>query len=288
MKRCALLILVFTVTLLSSCGGTVPTDSNDAKATVYSNLADSEAQGQLKKELISHGISKNTANAFLTDVKDYNETIQNTALVQTGYKAFDLSPVAYDDDAITKLWSEKYPVFTGYNCKLTAFLLYKDFIQSKSVVADNQSEDGEQSEMDMLFHLSPEKAENRFSEKDKALFNTLYQNIEIGSDATTQECINQIKSCWDKYGICFDKTDNLNLITVYSEDDYPKYHLAPVHAGLLITKNEKFYFLEKLSFIRPYQYSVFECQEDLYTYLKNVFGEDKKIFIVMKNSESIK
>lgn len=76
------------------------------------------------------------------------------------------------------------------------------------------------------------------------------------------------------------------MITVYAEDDYLELHLTPVHAGLLITENEKLYFLEKLSFIRPYQYSVFESREDLYTYLKNVFGEDKKIFIVMKNSES--
>ena len=288
MKRYALLILTFMVALLSSCGETAPVGSNDAKTTVYSNLVDPATQNQLKEELISHGISRSTINAFIDDVKDYNETIQNTTPVQNGYKAFDLSPVVYDDDAITTLWSEKYPVFMGYNCKLTAFLLYKDFIQSKSVVADNQSEDVEQSEMDMLFHLSPEKAENRFSEKDKALFNTFYQNIEIDPDTTAHECVSQIKSYWNKYGICFDKTDNLDLITVYSEDDYPEFHLAPVHAGLLITKDEKFYFLEKLSFIRPYQYSVFECQEDLYTYLKNVFGEDKKIFIVMKNSESIK
>ncbi len=271
--------------LLPSCRETAEPASGD-EGSVYSNLADSEIQDQLKEELISHGISKSTVDAFLADVKDYNETIQNTTPVQKGYKSFDLSPVAYDDDAITELWNEKYPVFTGYNCRLTAFFLYKDFIRSEFSIPDALPEDGEQSEMDMLFHLSPEKEENRFSEKDRALFNTLYSNIEIGSDTTPRECIDRIKNGWDKYGICFDGPDNMDLITVYAEDDYPELHLTPVHAGLLITENEKLYFLEKLSFIRPYQYSVFESREDLYTYLKNVFGEDKKIFIVMKNSES--
>ena len=285
MRRCVLLILVLMIVLLPSCRETAEPASGD-EGSVYSNLADSEIQDQLKEELISHGISKSTVDAFLADVKDYNETIQNTTPVQKGYKSFDLSPVSYDDDAITELWNEKYPVFMGYNCRLTAFFLYKDFIRSESLSSDALPEDGEQSEMDMLFHLSPEKAENRFSEKDRALFNTLYSNIEIGSDTTPRECIDRIKSCWDKYGIRFDGSDNLELITVYAEEDYLELHLAPVHAGLLITENEKLYFLEKLSFIRPYQYSVFESREDLYTYLKNVFGEDKKFFIVMKNSES--
>ena len=75
MRRCVLLILVLMIVLLPSCRETAEPASGD-EGSVYSNLADSEIQDQLKEELISHGISKSTVDAFLADVKDYNETIQ--------------------------------------------------------------------------------------------------------------------------------------------------------------------------------------------------------------------
>ena len=279
MKRFVSIILVFVFVLLAACQkADVPENESGAE---YSNLVDSGVQSELKETLLSCGVPQSIVDTFLKDVNEYNETVENTTLVQSGYKAFDLSPVTYDEDKLSELWGEKFPVFMGYNCKLTAFFLYKSFVRSNTFVQDAENE------MDMLSGLSPEKAQTHFSKADSNLFNTLYQTPKIKKSASRKECIDKIKSAWNEYGVTFDESEKIKLITVYAEDDYPEYHIEPVHAGLLFNVDGKLFFLEKLSFVKPYQYSVFENEKDLYNYLKNSFGEDKKFFAVMKNAEVI-
>lgn len=282
MKRFVSIILVLSfAALLASCGKADLPDSKSENGSVYSNLVDSKVQSELRENLLSHKIPEDVVDTFFEDVNEYNKTVENTSLVNSGYSAFDLSPVNYDEDKLSELWTKKYPVFMGYNCKLTAFLLFKNFVHSKTVVSEAENE------MNMLFDLSPENAETHFSEADRKLFDTLYLTTEIKESFSRQECINKLKSAWNEYGISFDNTDGMDFITVYTEDDYPEYHLEPVHTGLLFEQDGKLCFLEKLSFVKPYQYTIFENEKDLNTYLKNSFGEDKKFFIVMKNSEVI-
>lgn len=279
MKKFVSIILVFVFMLLVSCQkADLPESGNTAE---YSNLVDSGVQSELKETLLSCGVPQNAVDIFLKDVNEYHETVENTTLVQSGYKVFDLSPVTYDEDKLSELWNKKFPVFMGYNCKLTAFFLYKSFVRSNSVVSESENE------MSMLFTLSPEKAQTHFPKADSDLFGTLYRTPKIKESMSQQECVEIIKNAWNEYGVTFDESDEIKLITVYTEDDYPEYHLEPVHAGLLFNGDERIFFLEKLSFVKPYQYSVFENEKDLYTYLKNSFGEDKKFFTVMKNAEVI-
>lgn len=281
MKKFVSIILVFVLMFLVSCKKADLPDSRSEDAAEYSNLVDSGVQSELKETLLSCGVPQNAVDIFLKDVNEYHETVENTTLVQSGYKVFDLSPVTYDEDKLSELWNKKFPVFMGYNCKLTAFFLYKSFVRSNSVVSESENE------MSMLFTLSPEKAQTHFSKADSDLFGTLYRTPKIKESMSQQECVEIIKNAWNEYGVTFDESDEIKLITVYTEDDYPEYHLEPVHAGLLFNGDERIFFLEKLSFVKPYQYSVFENEKDLYTYLKNSFGEDKKFFTVMKNAEVI-
>lgn len=281
MKRFVSIILVIVFMLLVSCGKADLPGSESENGAEYSNLVDLKVQSDLKESLLSCGIPQSTVDTFFEDVNEYNKTVDNTTLVQSGYKTFDLSPVAYNEDKLSELWDKKYSAFMGYNCKLTAFFLYKSFVHSNAFVQDAENE------MDMLFNLAPEKAQAHFSKADSDLFGTLYQTLPIKDSMSQQECVEKIKSTWGGYGVTFDKTDKIKLITVYTEDDYPEYHLEPVHAGLLFNGNGKLCFLEKLSFVKPYQYSLFENEKDLYTYIKSSFGENKKFFIVMKNAEII-
>ena len=85
MRRFALLILALVIVLLPCCRETAEPASGD-EGSVYSNLADSEIQDQLKEELISHGISKGTVDAFLADVKDYNKTIHSKRSLTERYR----------------------------------------------------------------------------------------------------------------------------------------------------------------------------------------------------------
>lgn len=280
MRKYTIFLCILIMVLLVSCGKAAKTDTEKTTLAKYSNLVDSDAQNELKNDLLSIGVSEKVAETFISDVNDYNETIHNTTLIKSGYKPFDLSPIDYDDDTISDLWNQKYPRFMGYNCKLTAYYLYRDFLQITPIADESQTE------MNMLFDLAPEKADGRLSEYDIQRFNTLYQTVDIKSDSTVQECVEKIKDVWKNSKISFGASENSALITVYAEEDESDI-LEPVHAGLLISTGDSVRFLEKLSFMRPYQYSVFGSEEDLYTYLKNMFGRDKKIFVIMKNAESL-
>lgn len=243
MKRFVSVILIFVLMFLVSCKkADLPDNENTAE---YSNLVDMGVQSELKETLLSCGIPQSTVDTFFQDVNEYNETVENATLVQSGYKAFDLSPVIYDEDKLSELWGEKYPVFMGYNCKLTAFFLYKSFVRSNAVASESENE------MSMLLGLSPEKAQTHFSKADCDLFGTLYQTLKIKKSITQKECVDIIKNAWNEYGVTFDESDKIKLITVYTEDDYPEYHLEPVHAGLLFNVDNKIFFLEKLSFVKP-------------------------------------
>lgn len=45
-------------------------------------------------------------------VKEYNDTIQNTSLVEEGYASFDMTMPEYDIDAIQDLWMKKIRILS--------------------------------------------------------------------------------------------------------------------------------------------------------------------------------
>ena len=70
-------------------------------------------------------------------MKEYNDSIQNTSLVEEGYASFDMTMPEYDIDAIQDLWMKKNPDFIGYNCRITAFGLMKDLIMVQDMGGRN-------------------------------------------------------------------------------------------------------------------------------------------------------
>ena len=115
MKKFVSIILVFVLMFFVSCKKADSPDSNSENVAEYSNLVDTDVQSELKETLLSCGVPQSTVDTFFKDVNEYNETVENTTLIQSGYKAFDLSPVTYDEDKLSELWGEKFPVFMGYN-----------------------------------------------------------------------------------------------------------------------------------------------------------------------------
>ena len=122
MKRKKLILcFIGAVLLMTGCGG-------EASLPVYSNLSEEQVREQFETELIQAGVAETDAQKSMAIVKEYNDTIQNTSLVEEGYASFDMTMPEYDIDAIQDLWMKKNPDFIGYNCRITAFGLMKDLI----------------------------------------------------------------------------------------------------------------------------------------------------------------
>ena len=96
-RKKRMLCLIATALLMTGCGG-------EASLPVYSNLSEEQVREQFETELIQAGAAETDAQKSMAIVKEYNDTIQNTSLVEEGYASFDMTIPEYDIDAIQNLW----------------------------------------------------------------------------------------------------------------------------------------------------------------------------------------
>ena len=78
MKRKKLILcFIGAVLLMTGCGG-------EASLPVYSNLSEEQVREQFETELIQAGAAETDAQKSMAIVKEYNDSIQNTSLVEEG------------------------------------------------------------------------------------------------------------------------------------------------------------------------------------------------------------
>ena len=105
MKRKKLILcFIGAVLLMTGCGG-------EASLPVYSNLSEEQVREQFETELIQAGAAETDAQKSMAIVKEYNDSIQNTSLVEEGYASFDMTMPEYDIDAIQDLWMKKIRIY---------------------------------------------------------------------------------------------------------------------------------------------------------------------------------
>jgi len=241
--------------------------SSDIKITVtdtlgkYSNLVDKRTQNEVKKYLIDAGIPKKNAEAWLKDVNEYNKTIKNTSLVKKGYKKLGLNAPIYNDNKIAEYWSKKYNMFIGYNCRITAFDLLKNYIKTGENTKPNTNE------LFMDSDALKNSPYQKYNKKDTKKFETLYSSINS-----------------------HDKT-KASLITVifHSYISKNENELFTGHAGVLVpVKNNGYIFIEKISFQSPYQVIKFASKQQLNEYLMRMYdtewGQNTSKPFIMENN----
>ena len=253
----------------------------------YSNLTDLNTQNEVKKYLIDAGVSNKNVEAWRKDVNEYNKTIKNTSLVKKGYKKLGLNVPVYNDTKIAEYWSKKYNMFIGYNCRITAFDLLKDYVKiGKNVKTDT-------TELFMDSDALKNSPYQKYNKKDTKKFEALYSSINTVYSTNTDKHINVFKKYRKKNDIKLanDKT-KASLITVVFHSSFSKKEneLFIGHAGVLVPlKNKKYIFIEKLSFQSPYQVIKFESKQQLNEYLMRMYdtewGQDTAKPFIMENND---
>lgn len=266
--------------------------SSDIKITVtdtlgkYSNLVDKRTQNEVKKYLIDAGIPKKNAEAWLKDVNEYNKTIKNTSLVKKGYKKLGLNAPIYNDNKIAEYWSKKYNMFIGYNCRITAFDLLKNYIKTGENTKPNTNE------LFMDSDALKNSPYQKYNKKDTKKFETLYSSINTVSSTNVNKHIGILRKYRSKNNIIFshDKT-KASLITVifHSYISKNENELFTGHAGVLVpVKNNGYIFIEKISFQSPYQVIKFASKQQLNEYLMRMYdtewGQNTSKPFIMENN----
>ena len=267
----------------------VITGNDYLKNITYSNLADEKTQNEVQGILKNSGISSQNINLFFQSVNYYNKKTENTDLIKSDFvNSQNINPT-YDEAKIQKLWDKNSSNFVGFNCRITAFTLMKDFITTKNSLAKS----GEMLFMDMesLKNL-PFKL---FSETEKDKFVNLFSEIPTKATKDVKIHVENVKNVWKERGVKFDKNSKVSMISVFFHfNDDPEENILFIgHVGILVPEdNGKLLFIEKLAFQQPYQVLKFNNRTELNDYLMNKYdtawGQPVAKPFIMENDELLK
>ena len=265
------------ITILSlgaiSCEQKKATTEKTSIPLTYSNLVDTATQEEVQKTLIAAGIAEQNVASFLESVALFNQTVGDKAgLVPKGFVTIDSLLPKYDEVAIQNIWTAKYPMFQGYNCRLTSFTLLRDLI---TFPADKKFASKEEDEVLFIdresLHNTPKKF---FTPEEENNFFALFTEVPTTNTKDINTHLQAMQQAWKERGINFrykhDPTNASLISAVFHSQITPEENTLFVgHVGVLVPFEGKLLFIEKLAFQEPYQAIKFANRTELSDYLMN-------------------
>lgn len=289
-KRKIMPIVISGILLLTGCSN-IKIEDNDKvinKQLVYSNLIDGKTQDKIKKILIENKIDKKQADYFIELVKDYNEKsdIKSLNTSKDGFETISKQQVPYDEVYLGDVWDYDKLNYMDFNCRLTAFTLFKDFVKSKSEFKGDDT--------NLIFDI--DSIENnpisKFSKEDIKKFINLYSDIKVENTQDIEKLSQSIIKEWENRKISFVDNPTVSMINVFlhaPEDS----NVFVGHAGVLVKADDGLLFIEKYGPSLPYQVSKFKDKKELKEYLMdrldtNTADNGAAKPIIMENSNLMK
>ncbi|WP_161981037.1 DUF4300 family protein [Streptococcus sp. S784/96/1] len=241
----------------------------DKYTITYSNLLDKKTQNDVAKSL-SKLLPAEDINLFFEQVNFYNQHIPTDSLVQSDYgTSKSLIPI-YDIGAISDKWSNHFPLFPGYNCRLTTFQLVKSMIKlSPTLPADDSLlfiDKEALVDAPAIYQVKPEEQEN---------FKILFSAVATENINDTKIHLEKVQEYWKQQGVTFAKS-NVTMVSVWFHDqlDGVATKLFIGHVGMLFPSEGGYLFIEKISFEEPYQVLKFADKKALHDYLMAKYDTD--------------
>ena len=279
-------ILVFTIVIgiLMCVCGCDDTNKKTNKEISFSNRIEKKEVDLLSTLFKESNISQKNGDKILSSINDYNDTIGVDLLNKNGIIDLSSAIPQYDDVKIDEMWLKKNDMFIGYNCRITAFQLMKDFITVEDISKSNESSIF--MDLDALNYSK----DNYFSKDEMNKFKAIYSTIETTSSKDFNEQFKIQKDYWDSIGVKFNENNKMSLISVYLHNHFSENEneLIIGHTGILFNTEDGYIFFEKLSFQLPYQMIRFNSKKELKQYLMSSYdidttGECSKPFILENN-----
>lgn len=279
-------ILVFTIVIgiLMCVCGCDDINKKTNKEISFSNIIEKKEVDLLSTLFKESNISQKNGDKILSSINDYNDTIGVDLLNKNGIIDLSSAIPQYDDVKIDEMWLKKNDMFIGYNCRITAFQLMKDFITVEDISKSNESSIF--MDLDALNYSK----DNYFSKDEMNKFKAIYSTIETTSSKDFNEQFKIQKDYWDSIGVKFNENNKMSLISVYLHNHFSENEneLIIGHTGILFNTEDGYIFFEKLSFQLPYQMIRFNSKKELKQYLMSSYdidttGECSKPFILENN-----
>jgi hypothetical protein len=119
-------LMMAAIIILSAFAGCDKSEANSK--IMYSNLASQQVLNKLTEMMTYADISDNRQNILLEHIKQFNSIVSPDSLAAE-FEEYNPEKAKYDPYDLQDEWNEKSPDFMGYNCRITAFSLFREFLE---------------------------------------------------------------------------------------------------------------------------------------------------------------
>ena len=271
LKPMILCSAVITVLAFSACGkdtkDTPKTDDRKWPDTVtYSNLNDQASRELLTDLMTDAGVTLAKQKVLFDHIDQINDVL-TPDLLTDGFETLSIQETKYDPYKLQDNWMEKYPDFLGYNCRISAYTAFSDFIAADSnAKADNSLLMMDLDALDIDKSAVPDGTDK---------FEQFFSAVPTKNTSDPQKHLRILQKDQAKRGIKFKSNDKMSLISVVLHDQIDEDRLFTGHVGVLFPAEDgNLYFLEKIAFQEPYQLCRFSNRSELSDYLMKKYDTE--------------
>lgn len=281
-----ILCLLSAAVVLTACGKQEePTTEQPALETVkYSNLTDEDSRKQLSELLSDSGIEESRIAALLNRVEQFNASVRSEWLTD-GFESTAPTDTKYDPYDMQDEWAAANGSFPGYNCRITAFGLFSEFITAGADQPEVQGEDSLFTDLETI-DANPDA----LCGDSTAKFCALFAPVNAADSTEVEAQVKALQEGWAARGIAF-ADSKASMISVVFHDKFSDEDntLFIGHVGVLLPAEDgSLYFIEKVAFQEPYRLVKLQNRTELSDYLMEKYdtswGQDTTRPFIMENN----
>ena len=272
---------------LTGCGGKTEPDipQPTQEPIEYANLTDEESRALLSRLLENAGIDETRIRGLFDRVDQFNASVKSEWLTN-GFERAVPTDTKYDPYEMQDLWAEKNGDFPGYNCRITAFSLFGEFVTAGADQPETQGEDS------LFMDLETLAADPAVLCGDStSRFCALFAPVTAADTTEVADQVKALRAGWSERGISFEDS-SARLISVVLHDRFSDTDntLFIGHVGVLLPAEDgSLYFIEKVAFQEPYRLVKIQNRTELSDYLMEKYdtawGQDTTRPFIMENDE---
>ena len=280
-----ILCLLSAAVVLTACGKQEePTTEQPALETVkYSNLTDEDSRKQLSELLTDAGIEESRIAALLNRVEQFNASVKSEWLTD-GFESAAPTDTKYDPYEMQDEWTAANGSFPGYNCRITAFGLFSEFITAGADQPEVQGEDSLFTDLETI-----DADPDALCGDSTAKFCALFAPVDAADSTEVEAQVKALQDGWAARGIAF-ADSKASMISVVFHDKFSDEDntLFIGHVGVLLPAEDgTLYFIEKVAFQEPYHLVKLQNRTELSDYLMEKYdtswGQDTTHPFIMEN-----
>ena len=225
------------------------TEQPALEAVEYSNLTDEDSRKQLSELLTDAGIEESRIAALLNRVEQFNASVKSEWLTD-GFESAAPTDTKYDPYEMQDEWTAANGSFPGYNCRITAFGLFSEFITAGADQPEVQGEDSLFTDLETV-----DADPNALCGDSISKFCALFAPVNAADSTEVEAQVKVLQEGWATRGIAF-ADSKASMISVVFHDKFSDEDntLFIGHIGVLLPAEDgTMYFIEKVAFQEPYR-----------------------------------